>query len=56
MGRLVLFGGGVALLATATDFPVAAFMAGLFAYYVLFQILEIRTLRRLATARPGGLP
>ena len=56
LGRLVLFGGGVAWLATATDFPVAAFMAGLFAYYVLFQILEVRTLRRLAAARPGGLP
>lgn len=56
LGRLFLFGGGVALLATATDFPVAAFMAGLFAYYVLFQILEIRALRRLAAGRPAGLP
>lgn len=55
LGRLVLFGGSVALLATATDFPVAAFMAGLFAYYVLFQILEIRALRRLAAARPASL-
>jgi len=56
LGRLFLFGGGVALLATATDFPVAAFMASLFGYYVLFQILEVRALRRLAAARPAGLP
>lgn len=56
LGRLILFGGGVALLATATEFPVAAFMAGLFGYYVLFQILEIRALRRLSAARPAGLP
>lgn len=56
VGRLMVFGGGVALLATATDFPVAAFMAALFGYYVLFQILEIRALRRLASARPASLP
>ena len=56
LGRLMIFGGGVAWLAAATDFPVAAFMSGLFAYYVLFQILEIRAVRRLAAARPAGHP
>ena len=52
LGRLVLFGGTVVVLITMTGLPVAPFMAGLFAYYVLCQVLEIRALRRLRGNHP----
>jgi hypothetical protein len=56
MGRLVFLGGCIALLIAASDLPVAPFMASLFAYYVLYQFLEIRALHRLRAARPLRTP
>lgn len=54
LGRMVLFSGAVALLVLATELPPAAFVGGLFCYYVVFQVLEIRALHRWAgTAREG---
>jgi hypothetical protein len=52
VGRLALFGGAVALMATMGGLPLAPFLAGLFAYYVLCQVLEVRTLRRLFGENP----
>jgi len=46
LARMVVFCGAVAVLVTATDFPPAAFIAGLFVYYVIYQVLEIRALHR----------
>ena len=51
LGRLVFFGAGIAVLVTAGRLPVFAFVAGLFAYYVLFQVLEIRALLKLSGSR-----
>jgi len=53
LGRLVIFSACIALLVTTTRLPVAAFMAGLFFYYVLLQVLEIRALLRLFGTRPA---
>ena len=50
LGRMVLFSIALALVVMATEFPPAAFIGGLFAYYVIFQILEIRALHRSAGA------
>ncbi len=52
LARMVLFGGAVALLVLATELPPAAFVGGLFLYYLLFQVLEIRAVHRWA-GRPG---
>jgi hypothetical protein len=50
LGRMVVFGGSLAALILRTDLPPAAFLGGLFGYYVLFQILEIRAVQALARA------
>jgi hypothetical protein len=47
LGRMVIFGAGMALLVTATRLPATGFVAGLFSYYVLFQVLEVRALQKL---------
>ena len=46
LARMVLFCGALAVVVTATDLPPAAFIAGLFVYYVIFQVLEIGALHR----------
>ena len=51
LGKGVILGSGITLLVTLTRLPVVAFMAGLFSYYVLLQVLEIRALRRLFGTR-----
>ena len=53
LGRMVVFGAGIALVVLATDLPVPAFVAGLFTYYVLFQVLEVRALHKLFGKRPA---
>jgi len=55
LGRMVAFSAGMALLVTATSLPVTAFVAGLFSYYVLFQVLEVRALQKLV-GRRSALP
>ena len=55
LARMVLFCGAVALLVTATDLPPAAFIAGLFVYYGICQVLEIRALHRWRGAAGTGL-
>jgi hypothetical protein len=55
LGRMVLFGAGIAGVVLATHLPVAPFVAGLFGYYVLFQILEIRALQKIFGKR-SSLP
>jgi hypothetical protein len=55
LGRMVVFGVGMALLVTATRLPVTAFVAGLFSYYVLFQVIEVRALHKLFGKR-SALP
>ena len=50
LGRMVVFGAAIVLLLVATELPPAAFMGGLFVYYVIFQVLEIRALRRFGGA------
>ncbi|PYQ13157.1 MAG: hypothetical protein DMH00_04780 [Acidobacteria bacterium] len=54
LGRLAIFGSGIALLISLTHLPVAAFVAGLFAYYVLLQVLEIRALQKMFGSRSVG--
>ena len=54
LARMVLFCGAVAVVVTATDLPPAAFIGGLFVYYVVFQVLEIRALHRWRRAAGGG--
>jgi hypothetical protein len=53
LGRMAVFSAGIALVVLATDLPVAAFVAGLFSYYVLFQVLEVRALQKLFRKRPA---
>ena len=48
VGRMALFAGAIIFLVTATELPPAPFVGGLFVYYALYQILEIRALPRLA--------
>ena len=48
LGRMALFVGAIIFLVTGTELPPAPFVGGLFAYYLLYQILEIRALPRLA--------
>lgn len=48
LGRMALFGGALAVVILATDLPPAAFMGGLFVYYVMYQVLEIRAAHRSA--------
>jgi len=55
LARMVLFCGAVAVLVTATDLPPGAFIAGLFVYYVIYQVLEIRALHRYRCAAGTGL-
>jgi hypothetical protein len=52
LARMVLFCGAVALLVVCTELPPAAFVAGLFVYYGLLQILEIRAVLRWPAAAP----
>ena len=47
LGRLLVFGAAIVLLVTRTELPPAAFLGGLFVYYAILQVLEIRALRRL---------
>jgi hypothetical protein len=47
LARLAIFGVAVAVVALATELPVAPFVGGLLSYYVVFQILEFRALQRL---------
>ena len=54
LARMVLFCGAVAVVVTATELPPAAFIAGLFVYYVIFQALEIGALHRWR--RAAGTP
>ena len=55
LGRMLAFTAGMALVVTATRLPVTAFVAGLFTYYALFQVLEIRALQKLL-GRRSALP
>ena len=55
LARMVVFSAGMALLVTATRLPATAFVAGLFSYYVLFQVLEVRALQKLF-GRRSALP
>jgi hypothetical protein len=55
LGRLVVFAAGMAWVVTATRLPVTAFVAGLFSYYALFQVLEVRALQKLF-GRRSALP
>jgi hypothetical protein len=55
LGRMFAFSAGLALLVTITRLPVTAFVAGLFSYYVLFQVLEVRALQKLI-GRRSALP
>jgi hypothetical protein len=55
LGRMALFGVGIASVVLATHLPVTAFVAGLFSYYVLFQILEVRALQKIFGKR-SSLP
>ena len=55
LGRLVVFAAGMAWIVMATRLPVTAFVAGLFSYYSLFQVLEVRTLQKLF-GRRSALP
>ncbi|MCI0569010.1 MAG: hypothetical protein L0Z52_12620 [Acidobacteria bacterium] len=55
LGRMMAFAAGMALLVTTTRLPVTAFVAGLFSYYVLFQVLEVRALQKLF-GRRSALP
>jgi len=52
LGRMLLFGVAVVVLVRGTDLPVAPFVAALFSYYFLYQILEIW----IAHRRSGALP
>ncbi len=55
LGRLVAFAAGMAWVVTATQLPVTAFVAGLFSYYAMFQVLEVRALQKLF-GRRSALP
>ncbi len=48
LGRMLLFGAAVAILVLKSDFSPAAFVGGLFTYYVICQVVEIRAVSRLA--------
>ena len=50
LGRMALFGGALAVVILATDLSPAAFLGGLFGYYVLDQALVIRAVHRAAGA------
>jgi hypothetical protein len=50
LGRMTIFGAAIILLAVKTELPPAAFVGGLFAYYVIYQVLEIRAVQRLGGA------
>ncbi|HEV8334826.1 MAG TPA: hypothetical protein VGR67_00205 [Candidatus Polarisedimenticolia bacterium] len=50
LGRMAIFLSALAAVVAATRLPPAPFVAALFFYYVLCQVLEIRTVRRIGVA------
>jgi hypothetical protein len=50
VGRMAIFLVALAAVVAATELPPAPFVGALFFYYVICQVLEIRTVRRIGVA------
>jgi hypothetical protein len=50
LGRMAIFLSALAAVVAATELPPAPFVAALFFYYVICQVLEIRVVRRIGVA------